>query len=179
VTSKTSTVNLAAMLVTAAALAVTGCSSTTPGNASPSTGAASTSTTSTASGNVFGSLNACKVLDQLLAGQGFHPGENESRRNQCTTSKLNFGAYTIGLDSDQGLDDFSSSNTGATKTSINGRNAMQAEPSPGMCVYDLEVGPKAQAMVIANMASSTANAQACPSAKQLAEKLEPLLPKDQ
>jgi hypothetical protein len=124
-------------------------------------------------------LNACQVLDQLLAGQGFDPGKNQNKRNECTTSKLNFGAYSIALDSTQGIADFATSNAGATQTAVNGRKAMEFEPSPGMCVYALEAGQNARALAISNMASSTANARACPSAKQLAEKLEPLLPKDE
>lgn len=177
-TIKISAVSLAAA-ITAAALAVTSCSSTTPGTASPSTGAVSPSTASTATANVFGSLNACRILDQLVAGQGFASGTNESARNQCTTSKLNFGAYGIAFDPMQGLSEYSSQNPGATTTTINGRKALQAEPSPGFCEFALEVGQHARAQAGANMASSTANAQACPNAKQLAEKLEPLLPKGQ
>ncbi|WP_027942641.1 DUF3558 domain-containing protein [Amycolatopsis taiwanensis] len=172
--SKASVASFAALVATAA-MAVTGCSSTIAGTASPAT----TSRTGTASGNVFDALNACQVLDQLLAGQGFHPGDNQNTRNECTTSKLDFGAYSIALDPTRGLTEFAASNVGATQTVVNGRNAMQAEPSPGMCVYALEVGQNALALALANMASSTDNAQACPNAEQLAEKLEPLLPKDQ
>src|SRR5690242_11373883 len=83
VTNKTSTVGRAVVLATVAALALAGCSNTTPGTASPSTGASGTSTTSTANANVFSALNACQVLDHLLTGQGFDPGENISRRNEC------------------------------------------------------------------------------------------------
>lgn len=164
-------------LAIAAAVAVTGCSSTTDGNPSPSTDSAAPSTTSTADGNVFGTLNACRVLDQLLAGQGFDPGDNESTRNECDASKLDFGTYSVALDPTQGLADFAASNPGATQTTINGRNAMQAQPTPTMCVYALEVGQKARALAMATMAYTTDDAQACPNAQQLAERLEPLLPK--
>lgn len=170
-TSKTSTITLAAAF--AAAVAVTGCSSTTPGNPLPST-----STTSTASANVFGSLNACQVLDQLLAGQGFDPGANISRRNECDASKLDFGTYGIALDPGQGLSEYATDNPGAATKSINGRNALQAKPSAALCEFALQVGQHARALATATMAKSTDNAQACPSAKLLAEKLEPLLPKD-
>ncbi|MFD2419013.1 DUF3558 family protein [Amycolatopsis pigmentata] len=178
-TTKTSTVGRVAVLATVAALGLTGCSSTTPGTAFPSTGATSTGTTTTGNANVFSALNACQVLDQLLTGQGFDPGENISRRNECDASKLNFGTYSIALDPARGLSEYRTENSGAMTTTINGRNALQAKPSAAMCEFALEVGQHARALATATMAESTANAQACPSAKQLAEKLEPLLPKDQ
>lgn len=178
-TNKTSIVGRVAILAIVAALGLAGCSSTTPGTASPSTGATGTSATSTANANVFSALNACQVLDHLLTGQGFAPGENISRRNECDASKLNFGTYGIALDPARGLNEYAADTPGATTTRINGRNALEAKPSAAMCEFALEVGQHARALATAVMASSTDNAQACPSAKQLAEKLEPLLPKGQ
>ncbi len=149
--------------------------SAVPGSASPADAVPSTTT----SANVFGTMNACQVLDQLLAGQGFDPGQNKSARNQCTASKLEFGTYGLTFDQSQNLADFAASNPGATQTAVNGRNAMQALPTPGMCVYALEVGQNARATAGVNMAYPKDNAKACPNAKQLAERLEALLPKDQ
>lgn len=177
-TIKASIVGMATT-VAAAALAVAGCSSTTPGSASPSTASTSASATGTTSTDPFGALQACQVLNQLVAGEGFDPGSNKSSRNQCITSKLNFGAYGVVLDPVQGLSEYSIQNPGAISTQINGRKAFQAEPDRGMCEFALEVGQHARAQATATMANSKDNAQACPSAKQLAEKLEPLLPKDQ
>lgn len=176
--SRTSTVSFAAF-VTAAAVVMTGCYTTMAGSASKPTEPTPTGTTGTVNSNPFGTLKACQVLDQLLAGQGFAPGDNQNARNECTTSKIDFGAYSIALDPTRDLTDFEATNAGTTQTVVNGRNAMQAKPTRGMCVYALEVGQNARALVLANMADPRQGAQSCPSAKQLAEKLEPLLPKDQ
>lgn len=177
-TIKASTVGIAAAVV-AASLAVAGCSSTTPGNASPSTASTSTSATGTTSTDPFGALQACQVLNQLVAGQGFDPGSNKTAHNQCTASKPDFGAYGVFLDPVQGLGEYSAENPGSVSAQINGRKALRVEPDRGMCEFALEVGQHARALTTATMANPKDNAQACPSAKQLAEKLEPLLPKDQ
>lgn len=175
-TNKThSAVSMALPLVAATTLTLAACSTTTMGHASPSTASATTSTTPA---NPFGTMQACQILDQLLAGQGFEPGSNKSARNQCIASKLYFGTYAVVLDPEQGLDEFSTQNPGAVSTQINGRNAMRDEPVPGMCAFALEVSRSARALVVATMPDPKDRAQACPNAKQLAERLEPLLPKD-
>ncbi|MDQ0378083.1 hypothetical protein [Amycolatopsis thermophila] len=83
------------------ALSLSACTSTVTGTASPAA-SASTGTTPTNS-DVFAGLNACQVLDQLNAGQGFEPGRNISARNQCNATKPGFGSYALALDSVQGL----------------------------------------------------------------------------
>ncbi|WP_431903507.1 DUF3558 family protein [Amycolatopsis thermoflava] len=158
--------------VACSALAAVGCTSTVTGTATPASSAPATS-----SADVFAGLNACQVLDQLYAGEGFNPGENKTRRNECGILKPEFGSYGLALDPSQGLSEFAEANTGVQTTSINGRNAMQAPILGGGCAIAIEVTQHARALVTVNMSSTTDDPQACPNARTLAERVEPLLPK--
>ncbi|WP_228684864.1 DUF3558 family protein [Amycolatopsis thermoflava] len=154
------------MLTTAA------CTSTVAGTASPASGASPT-----ASADVFAGLNACRVLEQLTAGEGFGPGENISRRNECDVSKSRFGSYGLALDPVQGLREYRETNDAVTDVSVNGRNALQADIPTGGCAIAIEVGEHARALVQVALVTSPRDPQACVDAQALAEKLEPLLPK--
>ncbi|MEU0462641.1 DUF3558 family protein [Amycolatopsis sp. NPDC006131] len=152
----------------------TACTSTVPGSALPVPGPAPSS--SSGNSDVFAGLNACQLLDQLNAGQGFNPGENKSARNQCTASKPEFITYSLALDSTQGLSGFAADNNGAREISINGRDALQADIPTGGCAVAVGVGEHALALVLATMARASEDAQGCPNAQAFAEKVEPLLP---
>ncbi|WP_431903504.1 DUF3558 domain-containing protein [Amycolatopsis thermoflava] len=156
--------------LTGVALA-TACTDTVAGTAAPAAGA-----TTTASADVFAGLNACQLLDQLNAGQGFNPGENKSARNQCVAVKPGWGSFALALDPEQGLSEFATANTGVVNTSINGRNAMQAQTTTGGCALALEVTEHARVLVIATLSDTADSIQACPDARTFAEKVEPLLP---
>lgn len=158
--------------VTILALSATACTSTVAGTASP----ASTTSPSSSSADVFTGINACQVLDQLNAGQGFNPGENKSARNQCVALKSGFATLALAFDSTQGLSEFAVTNTGVVNTSINGRDAMQANTSASGCAIAIGIGEHARALVVATMVRFEDNAQACPTAKAFAERVEPLLP---
>ncbi|MEU0468401.1 DUF3558 domain-containing protein [Amycolatopsis sp. NPDC006131] len=153
-------------------LAAGACTSTVVGTASPAP------TSATASADVFAGLNACRVLEQLTAGEGFGPGENISRRNECDVSKSEHGTYGLALDPVQGLREFAENSEGVVETSVNGRNALQAPIPLGGCAIVIEVSEHARAMVQVSL-SSNDDQQACVDAQALAEKLEPLLPKVQ
>ena len=133
--------------------------------------------TSASNSDVFANLNACQVLDQLNAGQGFEPGWNISVRNQCNATKPGFASYALALDGVQGLSEFATANTGVLDISINGRDAMQANASTGGCAVAVEVSEHARALVVVTMARASEDAQACPNARTFAERVEPLLPK--
>ncbi|GHE93504.1 hypothetical protein GCM10017786_27840 [Amycolatopsis deserti] len=154
------------------ALATAACTSTVTGTPSPAAGASPT-----VHADVFAGLNACRVLEQLTAGQGFGPGENISRRNECDVSKSRFGTYGLALDPVQGLREYREANDAVTETSVNGRDALQAAIPTGGCSLAVEVGEHARAMVQVALISSPRDPQACVDAQALAEKLEPLLPK--
>ncbi|OXM62235.1 MULTISPECIES: DUF3558 domain-containing protein [Amycolatopsis] len=153
------------------ALATTACTTTVVGTASPAPSA------SVANSDVFAGFNACQVLDQLVAGQGFNPGENKSRRNECGATKREFGTYGLALDPTQGLGEFAQTNDAVQSVSVNGRDAMQADIPTGGCAIAVEVGEHARAVVLATLITGPRDPQACVDAQALAEKLEPLLPK--
>ncbi|GLY68770.1 hypothetical protein Atai01_53890 [Amycolatopsis taiwanensis] len=162
----------------AATLVATGCTNAMDGTASPSTtGAAGASSTKSGNADAFGTMEACQVLDQLLAGHGFDAGERISARNECHASKFDFATYSLALDSTQGLTEYRAQNPGATMTSINGRTAMQATPEEGMCEFALDVDQHARALATVTMARAKDATQACSNAQQYAEQLESLLPK--
>ncbi|NIH86170.1 DUF3558 family protein [Amycolatopsis granulosa] len=153
---------------------VTACTSTVSGSPSPAPVVPPISRPG--SSDVFAGLDACRLLDQLNAGQGFNPGENKSRRNQCTASKLDFATYSIALDATQGLREFAATNTGVREISVHARKAMEADISTGGCAVAVEVADRALALVLVTMARGSEDAQGCPNARSFAEKLEPLLP---
>ncbi|WAL67061.1 DUF3558 domain-containing protein [Amycolatopsis cynarae] len=163
---------------TCAVIALTGCSTTMTGTPLPVTVTSKPNTSSTGT-NLFGNLTACQVLDQVLTGQGFAPGERITRRNECDASKPGYASYGLALDPVQGLAEFKKTDPGAVPTDINGRNAMQA-PSKieGQCLVAIEVGAHARAVVDVTL-SSLDTAAACSDARQLAQQVEPLLPKGQ
>ncbi|AIJ21974.1 hypothetical protein [Amycolatopsis methanolica] len=154
------------------AMATTACATTVPGAAVPAPAS------SAANSDVFAGVNACQVLDQLTAGEGFNPGENKSRRNECGATKPEFGTYGLALDPVQGLREFAENSEGVVETSVNGRNALQAPIPLGGCAIVIEVSEHARAMVQVSL-SSNDDQQACVDAQAFAEKLEPLLPKVQ
>ncbi|GHF09657.1 hypothetical protein GCM10017786_49000 [Amycolatopsis deserti] len=154
------------------ALAAAACTNTVNGLEAPASSVPTTRST-----DVFNGLDACQLLDQLNTGQGFNHGENKSARNQCVALKSGFATYALALDSVQGLSEFATTNTGVVETSINGRDAMQANTSASGCAIAIGVGEHARALVIATMVRFEDNQQACPNARSLAERVEPLLPK--
>ncbi|MEU0468403.1 DUF3558 family protein [Amycolatopsis sp. NPDC006131] len=155
------------------AVITTGCTSTVPGTASPAP------TATEANSDIFAGMNACQVLDQLNAGQGYNPGEKKTRRNECNASKPGVAGNSLALDPVQGLSEFAQANAGVTDLSINGRPAMQADIPTGGCAVAVEVAEHARALVLVTLISSPRDPQACVEAQALAEKLEPLLPKVQ
>ncbi|MDQ0378081.1 DUF3558 domain-containing protein [Amycolatopsis thermophila] len=157
------------------ALTVSACATTVTGTASP----APVTSSSSPSADVFANLNACRLIDQLNAGQGFNPGENKSARNQCVAVKPSFGSYALAWDSAQGLSDFARTNNGVVNISINGRAAMQADTGLGGCAVAIGVSEHARALVIATLPNVADQAQLCSSARAFAERVEPLLPKVQ
>ncbi|GAB3570274.1 hypothetical protein GCM10027445_23500 [Amycolatopsis endophytica] len=128
---------------------------------------------------MFAGLNACQVLDQLVAGEGFDPGENISRRNECDATKPGVSTYGLALDPVQGLREFAETSEGLVNATVNGRQAMQADIPLGGCAIAIEVGAHARAMVQVALATGPRDPRACVDAQAFAEKLEPLLPEGQ
>ena len=168
-----------AALVAAAvtALTLTGCSTMVNGTPSPDP-QVTAAPSGTSPEDALKSLEACPVLDQLLSGQGFAPGERITRRNECDATKPGYGTVGIALDPLQGLTDTQHQDPAATALEINGRKALVGEfTGPGTCEVALEVAEHARASAAAVLLGTDRQAEACSAARDLATKLEPLLPK--
>ncbi|GAB3584892.1 hypothetical protein GCM10027445_61670 [Amycolatopsis endophytica] len=154
-----------------AVVAISGCASTVNGSPSPDPQAAAPSGSAD-----LGALDACTILNQLLTGQGFDPGERKTVRNECVATKIDSGARGIALDPAQGLAEYPAQVPGAVPVEVNGRKALQGAPTgDSSCEVALAVGENARALVTA-VISGTAHAQVCAAAQELAADLEPLLP---
>ncbi|NIH78776.1 DUF3558 domain-containing protein [Amycolatopsis viridis] len=131
-----------------------------------------------AAADVLKSMDACTVLNQLLAGQGFDQGERKTTRNECVATKLDYGGLGIALDPVQNLAELQAQLPGTTGLQISGRKALMGQPSgPGSCEVGLEVDEHARAVVIASISRSDLRDQVCTAAQELATKLEPVLPR--
>ena len=118
------------------------------------------------------------MLDQLLAGQGFEPGDRISRRNECDAVKPGYGTAGIALDPARGLAESQAEEPHSAPTEINGRRALVGTfTGAGTCDVVLEVGEHARASAAVVLVDPAAYAQACPAARELATALEPLLPR--
>ncbi|WP_156131603.1 DUF3558 domain-containing protein [Amycolatopsis methanolica] len=124
-------------------------------------------------------MDACAVLEQLVEGEGFGPGERKTARNECHASKPDYGKYSLALDPVQGLAEYARQVPGRAPAAINGREARQGEPfgaGQGMCEFALQVGEHGRAVVTETMLRAEQRAHACEAARELATELEPLLP---
>lgn len=157
----------------AAIVATTGlaaCSTTVDGRPAP----APRTTTRPTTAGPLDALNACTLLDQLLAGQGFTPGQPIGTRNECGATKPGYGSVSIALDPAQGLTE----TPGATPLEVNGRKALIGEfTGPGTCEVVIEVAEHARASTTVVLLSAELQAEACSAAQDLATSLEPLLPR--
>ncbi|NIH84439.1 DUF3558 domain-containing protein [Amycolatopsis granulosa] len=162
----------AATLIAAAvcaAVTATACATTVTGAARPASGLRPGT-------DVFVGMDACRVLDQLLAGQGFSPGEKERSTNGCTASKYGFGSYALVLDPVQGLEVFRTRYPGTSEISINDRRGLYFyDPRFQFCALALEVTEQSRVLVLASAIKSGQD-QACQNAQGVARRLEPLLP---
>ncbi|NIH87388.1 DUF3558 domain-containing protein [Amycolatopsis granulosa] len=159
----------------AVALVTAGCSTVVSGSPAPAAGSASRNSVDPQ--EALRKLDACALLDRLLTGEGFDPGERKTTRNECVTTKIDYGARGIALDPVQGLADYQAQVPAATPVEINGRRAVQGKPTgQGSCEFALEVGEHARAMATA-VISGTDESRVCTVAQELATKLEPLLPR--
>jgi hypothetical protein len=176
------------VLITLAALtlAPTACTSQVGGQANPSSSAVD-STAPPSNANPFASLNSCTMLDQVLAGQGFPKAEPTIARSKesCRASKPTSGNtpgvdVALSLQAGQNYKDNVGNPSQASEGNVNGRLAVEErepEHSSGQCGVWLEVKPNSRALVLA-AASSSDTATVCKLVEGFAEKIEPLLPKN-
>jgi hypothetical protein len=155
-----------------------------PGTSSPGTSAPGTGTAN--SGDPFAGANSCTILDQVLAGQGFPQAAPTiaSAKVTCATTKPRDGDVspvdvTLSLQPGRGYKENVGNPSQASDGKVNGRPAVEErepEHSAGQCGIWLEVKPSSRALVLVTSGSDTANA--CKLVEGFAEKIEPLLPKN-
>ncbi|MEC3975075.1 DUF3558 family protein [Amycolatopsis sp. H20-H5] len=165
-----------------------GCSSPVEGQAKPGTVPSSSQASGSASptsdpSNPFASMDPCKLLDQVLAGQGYEPATPDiaDPKRSCGTKKGAIqGQLGLALQAGQKIDDNIANPAKAAPAKINGRRSVQ-EKEPlgdhGDCTIGMEVQSNSRALVLFNSSSKTTD-EACAAAQDLALKVEPLLPKN-
>ena len=169
--------------IAATVFALSACTSQVGGQATPSATGSSTAASPT---DTFASLSPCKILDQALAGQGF-PAATPTvadAKESCRSSKTTVGS-TPGMDVGVSLqpgrnyqDNVTNPSQASTGT-VHDRPAIEErEPqhSPGQCAVRLDVKPNSRALVLVSSSADTDTA--CKAVEGLAEKVEPLLPKN-
>ena len=178
--------------VLAVALALTACSQSSSGTPTPQNTTAETTTTSakastsnTASTSPIADIDPCTLLSSTERAQLGNLGEGE--RNDlgggigCGWAASGSHRATVVLNDKLSLDDFAKPGDQVIDFTVNGR---QAKKIPGnekaatdnMCEIGLEIGPHARAHIVVNMADGTAE-EACQLAEQVAQAVEPKLPK--
>lgn len=131
--------------------------------------------------NVFGQLDACDVLEQALEGEEFPPGslEQAGGDNGCDTTKAQFGTVGVTFQPNLAIDDLNADPSQTYPGKINNRRAMQvrnAIRSEGDCMIAIEVTETSRALVVSTLSTGTTD-EACAFATEVAEKIEPQLPK--
>jgi hypothetical protein len=176
------------VLATAALTAgLAGCTSEVGGQATPSSQATATTAPATADpGNPFAGLSPCTILDQVLAGQGFPPAAPTlaDSKHGCGTEKPTSGnvqSVDVSLILQPGGNYKNNVNNPgqASEGKVNGRPAIEEqEPqhSSGQCSIRFQVKQDSRALLV--LSSSLDTASACNQVKDIAEKVEPLLPKN-
>jgi hypothetical protein len=172
------------------ALGLGACTSEVGGQANPSATGAATTTPGATSSTVdpdspFAGVKPCTVVDQALSGQGFPaavPTVAYSKEG-CAASKPTSGdtpGVDVALALQPGLKykDNVGNPSQASEGTVNGRPAVEErEPlgSPGQCAVRLPVRDS-RALVVVTSGSDTPNS--CKLVEGFAEKIEPLLPKN-
>jgi hypothetical protein len=173
----------AAISIVAVAVVLSGCSDERGGTPLPaltnshSSGPAESNSPSQ---EVFGELKACEVLDKALDSQGFPPAvvDQAGGDNGCDTSKPRVASVALSLQPDLGIQDTNADPTKIYEGKVNGRPAVQIrEPlgSTGGCGIMIKVTENSRAHVTAAYNGTTD--KACQFITEVAEKVEPQLPK--
>ncbi|MBN9745259.1 DUF3558 domain-containing protein [Amycolatopsis sp. A1MSW2902] len=172
------------LLLGAATVMLTACDKTVDGTAGTSQAPPPTAAPPASSENPFAARNQCALLDQILAGRGFPkatPSVADSQRS-CVSKKPGDGpdAGVIGLtlQAGQRYTDNVADPSKAHAGNVNGRPLIEERQpigSSGSCVIKLAVATNSRALIDVTNGSDTD--VACAAARDLAVKLDPLLPK--
>ena len=164
------------------ALALTACDSTVHGNPTPgTTTSAGTSSAAPSTGSTpFAGLNPCTVIDQVMAGQGYPPAEPSAadRNRSCASNKPGDANVGVALQDGEAYDQNIPDPTKASRGKVGDRPAIiEREPigAVGQCSITMEVKPNSRALV--SLSGNGTTEDACDRVKQIAVKVEQLLPK--
>ena len=172
-----------ALLAILTLVAATGCTTERGGVAMPSkSGSQSTplTTPASAASDVFGALKACNILDKALEGQGFPAAaiNKAGGDNGCQTSKAGYGAVSLDLHPDLGIDDLNADKIKQFPGEVNGRRSIQIRDgvgSRGNCDIALQVTKTSRAITGTTLTTGTTD-EACAFIYDVAKKVEPQLP---
>jgi hypothetical protein len=175
-----------ASVAVALVFGLTACTSEVGGQATPSSSVPATSTATADSDNPFAGLSPCTILDQALAGQGFPQAEPTvaDAKDGCRASKPSSGAaqgldIALVLQAGGNYKNNVNNPSQASEGKVNGRPAIEErEPqhSSGQCAIRFQVKQDSRALLVLNSDLDTASA--CKQVEGIAEKVEPLLPKN-
>ncbi|SNR68764.1 Protein of unknown function [Haloechinothrix alba] len=131
---------------------------------------------------VFAGVESCDLLDDVLRGEDFPPGEESTAggENACQSSKSEFAAVGLNLQSDYAYDELSYAPEKIFPGDVNDRPANQVREAigaEGSCDVSLHVEPNSRAIVSVSLRESDTD-EACAFVEELAERLEPMLPGD-
>lgn len=179
----------AVLPLVAGGLLLAGCTGTETGTASPASSpsapAGSTGAPSPSSGAAStASLNPCELLtaaEVASFGQFKAPDQKElggarvcSYLRVLTSASDESGGITVAVRDSQGIDSVNDAGGGKTKGNVNGRTAVQAPSPPAACTLALAVGTAARVDIVTTATDPT---KACNLASDVADKVEPKLPK--
>jgi hypothetical protein len=166
-------------------LALAACTNTVSGNpgASSASDGGSAPPSSATTVDPFAGVNLCALVDQGVAGQGFPPAQVDpdiKSKRQCITKKPELGTVGIVVQVNVPYNSYFTAGASTKTGSVNDRPAVQVAggtDDPFGCDIYMEVKPNSRAIVGDTLSTGTAD-DACVTARQIATKIEPLLPKN-
>ncbi|RSN58523.1 hypothetical protein DMH01_20935 [Amycolatopsis sp. WAC 04182] len=168
-------------LLAVLAVAASGCSSDLPGSAVASGPNATPVQSANRSGDVFGSLKACDLLEPTTTAKGFEPPKVETYEsdNGCGTAKRGYASVSIYLVPEAGIDKLSPGQGTKVPAKVNGRDAVEIPGDAGTdaCTVAIAVGPDARMTASTTLEQTGTNEEACALSREIAEAAEPKLPR--
>jgi hypothetical protein len=145
----------------------------TPPSSAPATSGGNSS-------NPFGDRDPCKLLDQVLAGQGYAAAKRSDAdaAHNCDTKKTDYGVVGLALQPGQTINQTITDPSKAVTGDVNGRAAVQERDAlggTGSCDVSMEVKPNSRATVLVTLQTASTD-EACQLANDISTKVEPLLP---
>jgi hypothetical protein len=142
--------------------------------------APTTGSSGTTSDNPFGEMDPCKLLDQILASQGFAAAKRSDAdaAHNCDTKKPDYGVIGLALQPGQTVEQIITDPSKAVTGDVNGRAAVQERDAlggTGSCDVSMAVEPNSRATVLVTLQTAGTD-EACRLANDVSTKVEPLLP---